>query len=102
MPVETADDRAVFLNTYEFGVTATFTGLSGAPTIDGIFDDPSALANANVMSTDPFFRCRTADIPSGAGDGTRLQVNATDYTIRNLEPDGTGMTVLQLEKVTGA
>ena len=45
----------------------------------------------------PRFQCRTQDI-ANAVDGDALVVNATAYTIRVVDHDGTGMTTLVLEK----
>lgn len=106
MPVETASDRAAFVNTDEFGVRATFTGLPGAPTADGIFDDEAAVAatayGPGVQSSNPVFECRTADLPAGLKDGTLVRIGGADYKARVPEHDGTGMTVLPLELVKTA
>lgn len=105
MPVESADDRAVFLNSDEFGDSATYTLIAGGgATFTGIFDAPHiAIEFGDVAISDrrPTFLCRTSDVPSGAvgGDaGDTLLVDGTTYRIIDLEPDGQGMTRIVLGK----
>lgn len=104
MPVENDTDRAIFVALDDFGVTAIFTGLSGQPMVAGIFDDDPALAGqgVGVQSSDPLFICRSSDLPALAVDGTLLTIDGVEYRLRNPQPDGTGMTVLQLERVQNA
>jgi hypothetical protein len=102
MAVESADDRAVFLSIDDFGVAATYTPTGGsASTVNGIFDNDivevDAGGNVQMAIRQPRFLCRTSDV-SSAADGDALNVNSTAYTIRVVDHDGTGMTVLALEK----
>jgi hypothetical protein len=102
MPVETADDRAIFVSVDDFGTAATFTPSGGAAsTVNGIFDNDivevDAGGNIPMAIRQPRFQCRTQDI-ANAVDGDALVVNATAYTIRVVDHDGTGMTTLVLEK----
>ena len=101
MPVESDIDRAIFFNAEEFGVVATFVSLPGEPEVTGIFDD-DAVQIGEVQSSDPTLHCRSIDLPAGAVDGVRLRVAGVEYFLRNPQPDGTGLTVLQLEKVVAA
>lgn len=101
MAVETADDRAIFVSVDDFGVAATYTPSGGAGvTVNGIFDNDivevEAGGNIPMAVRQPRFVCRTADI-TGAVDGDALNVNSTNYTIRVVDHDGTGMTTLSLE-----
>lgn len=105
MAVESAADRAAFLDADEFGAAATYTPASGTPAaLDGIFDDPQINANFNgvdVSDSRPTFFCRSTDLPAGAvgGDaGDRLTVQGTTYRVADLEPDGQGMTRVVLGK----
>ena len=97
MAVESADDRAIFVGTDDFGVAATF----GAATVNGIFDNEFVEVDAGggvgFALQQPRFVCRTADV-STAAEGDTITINATDYTIRIVQDDGTGMTTLVLEK----
>jgi len=103
MAVENADDRAIFFDVDDFGVAATYTPSGGsAVTVNGIFDHEYFAADAGgsvaVAIEQPRFLCRTADVASAAEDDA-LTVNATNYTIKVVEDDGTGITNLVLEEV---
>lgn len=106
MPVESDTDRAVFLNSDEFGDSATYTKVAGGTaTLTGIFDAPhiaiEAFGGASISDRRPTFLCRTADIPSGAvgGDGgDTLLVDGATYQVVDLQPDGQGMTTIILGK----
>ena len=102
MAVESLDDLAVFLSVDDFGVAATYTPTGGsATTVNGIFDNDiievDAGGNIPMAVRQPRFLCRTSDV-SNAVEGDALVVSATNYTIRVVDHDGTGMTVLALEK----
>lgn len=104
MPVESAADRLTFLDTDEFGTSATYTLVAGgATTVQGIFDAEFREVVADergvgVGVNPPGFTMREADLPSGYGDGDSLTIAAVVYTIRTHEKDGHGMVVLALEK----
>lgn len=102
MAVESATDRAIFVNVDDFGVVATYTPSGGASsTVNGIFDNDfievDAGGGVGVALQQPRFHCRTADV-SSASEGDALVVSGTNYTIRIVQDDGTGMTMLVLEK----
>jgi len=102
MAVETADDLAIFVSVDDFGTAATYTPVGGsASTVNGIFDNDivevDAGGNIPMAIRQPRFLCRTQDI-SDAADGDAMTVNSTNYTIRVVDHDGTGMTTLVLEK----
>lgn len=103
MAVESASDRAYMLNISDFGTTATYTLVAGGvSSIVGIFDneffeaDPQA--NVTYASAQPRFLVQTADLPSGADYGDSITINSVNYKVRIIQPDGTGMTTLVLEK----
>lgn len=102
MAVETDIERAVFFDADDFGVSATYTPDGGvATTITGIFDDAYEAIEVGgfvpVASTAPAFHCKTSDV-SAAAEGDALTVSGTDYIVRVVMNDGTGVTMLQLEK----
>lgn len=106
MSIESAADRAVFLSAADFGIAATYrsaANLSIRSTINGIFDAAHLSVDVSsgvaVSSTNPIFTCRTTDLTSGGTEGDRLTIDGIDYLVRDVQPDGTGMTVLELEKV---
>lgn len=88
-----AEDLSLFINTDTPGyVSATI----GAATITGLFDNGYADLNGMIGGSHPTLLCISADIPSVV-NGTALTINATAYTVAGTpQPDGTGLTVLQL------
>lgn len=102
MAVESAADRAIFVDTDDFGVAGSYTPAGGvASTVNGIFDNEFIEVDAGggigVAMQQPRFHCRTSDV-SSAAEGDAITINAINYVIRVVEDDGTGMTVLVLEK----
>lgn len=98
MAVESADDRAVFVNPNDFGVTATY----GAASVNGIFDSGYFAASLGLQveleGSRLRFLCRSADLPGTPAHGDTLTIAATTYKVREIHPDGTGMTELVIEK----
>ena len=75
----------------DFGITATLNGSS----VTGIFDNGTTSAfNGLVLGTNPTFMLATS---AGHARGQSLVVSGVTYTVVAVEPDGTGMTILQLE-----
>lgn len=101
MPVESAADRAIFLSTNDFGVSATFTRGVTVTTISGIFDNDFIEVDAGgtipFAMQQPTFLARTSDVAAAVEDDTLL-IAGTTYKIRVVQADGTGMTNLILEK----
>ena len=69
-------------------------------TINGILDkeseDIEGGGEVGVIYSITTFTCRTSDC-SSAGFGDSLATGGTTYTVREVRPDGNGMTVLTLE-----
>jgi hypothetical protein len=101
MAVESADDRAIFLSVDDFGVSATFTRGVTVRTISGIFDNDFVEVDAGGVipfaMQQPRFLARTSDVSAAVEDDT-LVISGTTYKIKVVQPDGTGMTNLILEK----
>jgi len=99
--VESADDRAIFLAVNDFGISATFTHSSTTTTISGIFDNDfievDAGGGVGFALQQPKFIARTADVSTAVEDDT-LVISSVTYKIKVRQDDGTGMTVLILEK----
>lgn len=92
MAVESDVDRLAFLDADEFGVAATV----GAATLYGIFDD-EYIETLDATGTVPVFICRSSDVTANnIIRATSITINSTAYTVRNIKPDGTGMSVLVL------
>ena len=101
MAVEADTERAVLLSTSDFGSVATYTPSGGSgSSINGVFDNGDGLVDiggrVGVTAGDPQFVCRTSDVASAA-EGDALVTGSTNYTIRDVIDDGTGMTTLMLE-----
>lgn len=101
MAVESADDRAIFLSANDFGVSAVWTHDRVASTISGIFDNDFVEVDTGggvpFAMQQPRFLCRTADVSTSEENDTML-ISSVTYKIKVREDDGTGMTVLVLEK----
>lgn len=102
MAVETDIERAVFFDAGDFGTAATFTPVGGqSVTVRGIFDNGQEEVDAGggvpFSVTSPYFHTRSSDI-AGAAEGDTLEIDGVVFTIRVVEPDGTGLTRLNLEK----
>jgi hypothetical protein len=97
MPLPLAADLATMMNVDEFAVSVTYSG----GTIKGIFDNETVPVDAggyvSVHQEQPRLTCRTADVPSIAEDQTMV-ISGVTYKIRAWIHDGTGVTVVQLEK----
>jgi len=97
MPLPLAADLATMMNVDEFAVSVTYSG----GTISGIFDNETVPVDAggyvSVHQEQPRLTCRTADVPSIAEDQTMV-ISGVTYKIRAWIHDGTGVTVVQLEK----
>ena len=93
MSVETTADRTAMLADYGSTVTK-----ADASTFVAIFDNDFLavdLDESEVESTEPTLLARTADV-SGLAHGDSLTISAVSYTVRGIQPDGTGMTQIML------
>lgn len=104
MAVETLDDRKVMVADFGVACTGSPTG-GGSVSFTAIYDAQHALEEAGgfvAFSLDqPRLTCITSQISSLAeGDTVTVPVDSvnTNYTIRVVMPDGTGITELALEK----
>jgi hypothetical protein len=110
-----AEDFSVFTNPQDFGVVGLWTPTGGvAVAVNGIFDTDRASAlihqhdfdvELGMEGSGPCFRCAGAEVPGikhddsltlTAADAALLGV-ATDYVVKGVRPDGTGLTLLILE-----
>lgn len=82
----------------DFGEDGT---LAGQP-VRGIFDSPysfAALGSAGQSSTDPQFQLPTVQVPASVY-GALLVLASGTFRVREHKPDGTGLSVLMLEKTS--
>ncbi len=105
MAIESAADRAVFLDADDFGISATYTPVVGsAVSVEGIFDSgyeevslPGSIDVSLSLSRSRLV-VRTADLPSAAADGDAVTISGANYTVKVLSADGEGMTELIMVK----
>ncbi len=80
----------------DFGKTATLNGLA----ISIIFDEAYLQQFGIVEDQNPFARAKTTDVTASAAvHGSLLVVNARTFKVREFQPDGNGITTLQLSAV---
>lgn len=98
MPLPFLSDLADILNLEEFAVSVIYDG----GTINGVFDNETVPVDAGgfvqVHQEQPRLTCRTADVPSIAEDQAMV-IGLVDYLVKAWVHDGTGVTIVQLEKV---
>lgn len=91
------EDLAAFFDPAVFGTPAIY----GAATIAGIFDRGFAAASvgayAGVEGARITYQCREADVP-GIARGSVLTIAGDNYKAKAIEPDGTGVVVVVLER----
>jgi len=100
MAVETADDRLIMLT--DFGQTVTYTVQGGsAKNITAIFDNQFVEVDTGgevgFAIQQPRLTCRTSDV-SNCTEGDSFVISGTTYLSRIVQDDGTGMTIIVLEK----
>lgn len=90
-----AEDLAAYFATEDgFAVTAT----SGASSFPVIFDnDYQASLGGFVEGASPQCMARTSDV-SALVQGSAITIEAVAYLVREVRPDGTGVTTLLLER----
>src|SRR3990167_9548760 len=74
--------------------------LNGGAAVRGIFDNGYAQTSvgiAGMATLSPSFTLATSDVPASPA-GASLVVNGATYTVVEHQPDGTGVSVLHLER----
>jgi hypothetical protein len=102
MAVETATELAVFFETNDFAVTATYTPFGGsASSVSGIFDkeylELDSGGSVAFAINQPRFVCATSFV-ANAAEGDSLAVSGKTYKVVVVQDDGTGTTTLVLEE----
>lgn len=90
-----AENLSVFFDATSAGF-ATSATLPGGAVVSVVFDNAylSALGGM-IESTGPELMGKTSDL-AAIVHGDTITINATAYTVTGIQPDGTGVTVLQL------
>lgn len=89
------EDLSAFFSVEEMGTAATLDGLP----VVGIFDRAYREPFDGVASTSPRFVLPTASCIAISQE-SRLVVAGEVFGVRNIEPDGTGVTELRLERLS--
>lgn len=103
MALPFAADLLTLFNTEEFAVSVTYRRrlILSETTIVGVFDNETVPVDAggfvSVHQEQPRFTCRTVDVSEIAEDD-QLIISGVTYTVRAWIHDGTGVTVIQLER----
>jgi len=87
-----AEDLSEFLDDTELADNATI----GASTIAGIFDNQFVEVNG-IEGVRPVFTCAEANVATIA-HGDALTIKSISFKVAGIQPDGTGLTSLILEK----
>ena len=96
MAIETDTERAIFFDTDDFAKSATFADVSAgtSSTVKGIFDKESveqSVGEAGLIEEVPFFTCKSSDVSDATFNDTFV-IDTVTYYIKEILPDGTGMT----------
>jgi hypothetical protein len=91
-----SEDLSVFFDTSEFAVDATVAGVA----VKGIFDH-QYVEEFDITGEAPTLLCQTSQLPSGLSQGDTVSIGSTQYQVVGIQPDGTGLTLLVLEYVSG-
>jgi len=103
MAIPFDDDLTQMFSVDEHGTSISYRRVKGMgdSTILGIFDNETIPVDAGGFATvhdeQPRFTCRTSDVPYIASED-EMVISSVSYYVRAWEHDGTGVTVVHLEK----
>lgn len=105
MGVESDADLLLFLSANDFGSDVV---LNGNEPVRGVFFNGSeetqlAFDGPQIINNRPQVVCRTSDVTlTGLNTTTQngVVIGGVSYTAREILPDGTGLTVIELHEVT--
>jgi len=104
MALPLTSDLAAILSVDEFATRVLYKrmGAMGDTYINVIFDNETIPVDnggfVQVHQEQPQATCRTSDIPY-ISETDRMVINSIEYVVRAWVHDGTGVTVVQLEKL---
>lgn len=102
MAVESAADRTVFVDPDDFGEEVTWTVGATPSTLNVLADAGTVIVDVGetpgIRDAHAVVLCPSADIPAGADEGDAVTFRGVAHTVRSIEPDGTGMSVVRLER----
>lgn len=86
------EDLGAFMRVQDFAEQVTIGGVSVAAIYDNQY-----ISALDVSGTQPTLTFRTADVPAVVV-GSPVVVRAINFTVAELQPDGTGITVALLQR----
>lgn len=97
------DDAAVFFNPDDFAITGYWdTQVSESCKVVGIFQTQHRAVLGGdfggVSSAAPVFICAADDVPATASQGDSIEINEQAFRVSDLQPDGSGLTHIILER----
>lgn len=101
--IESADDLSILFDPADFGSPVTYRPAGGGVfEIVGIFTAAHTVAAGGdfpgVSTLSPVLTLSDSALPVGATQGDQLTVKGADYSVRDIQPDGTGLSRIVLEK----
>ena len=99
MALESAQDLLNFFDTDTHGKSATVTIDGSSSTISVILNNEYfavAGESVDIDGTQPVATCRTSDV-ANIDTSDSITIDSVNYNITNIQPDGTGITVLILQ-----
>ncbi len=100
MSVETDFDRLEMLDVNEWGTSVTLVLGSTEKEVVGIFDDAHFVVDNGltiISTSEPQLHVRTSDVTDVILE-TVVRVNGSTFSVSDIQPDGTGLTLLRLHK----
>lgn len=91
------EDLDAFLQSEDFATAALWSASNGY--IVGILSEGYAQSGLGpgLEATSPIFSCKSADV-EGVEHGQTITIDQVAYTVRGVQPDGTGWTRLVLQR----
>jgi hypothetical protein len=91
------EDLTAFFSTDDFAVSALYNGTTTINVILYTAYYEENMGRVGFEGSAPVALARTADVP-GVAHGVSLVIYGVTYSVVGVEPDGTGLTTLRLEK----
>mgnify|MGYP002623590714 FL=1 len=99
MALETAQDLENFFDTETHGVSASISINGSSSSIKVILNREYFAVDGesvDVVASQPIAHCRSSDV-TGVDTDDSITISGTTYSIVNIQPDNTGVTILILQ-----
>jgi hypothetical protein len=98
--IESTESLRLFFEETEFGVEVILDPDSFRTPVKGLFDNEFLQVDSGIGSyamSEPMVMCATADV-AAVSEGDALEIDGVSFTVKSIQPDGTGMTNLMLAR----